>query len=523
MQDADSSLTGQVQALVARLAQLVARLPGAQPSDPAAPPSAISLEPPNEQFGQLLRLAEQRALSAEAQLVKLQRRIENETRQNQDSAQELNRLAFQDPLTGLANANLMLEHVEKALRGISARQRLLVLVVDLDHFSVVNQMLGHEHGDELLIRVSERLHALASEFQGAVGRFAEDEFVLTLNVATGEAEARAGEFAQAVRSRLSPPFLLQGQKVPLTVSQGGALASGMESSGRDLLQQARTALAHAKRSGRNQYHLYNPEFERQLRRESTLEFQLGYALEEGELFLCYQPIIWQDELTDGAVQGRLIGVEALLRWRHRTEGVLCAKDFLESAERSGRMVAIGRQMFEKACADFARWRAAGADLYLNFNLSARELLEPDIATAMSETVDRFELPRERVTFEFSETTPMIDRGLAYERLMALRSKGFVLAIDHFGAGVSTLRRLSTVQFIKLSPRLLEGDRYLVDKALSLARGLGLLTVGAGVETAEAARFLLARGCPTVQGFYFSQPLDAEGVLELYRSQPSWKL
>lgn len=482
-----------------------------------------TLGPPRDQLSQLLRDAEQRASRAEVQVVKLQRRLESESRQSQVSAQELNRLAFQDPLTGLANTNLLLEHLEKSIKGLSARRQLLVIVVDLDHFSVINQMLGHEHGDDLLIRISERLHGLMSELGGAVGRLSEDEFALILTVAAEGAQDKATDLARSVRNRLDAPFLLQGQRIPLTASQGGTLGTGTGDSGRELLQRAQTALIHAKRNGRNQFHLYNPEFEQHLRREATMEFQLGFAMEGEELFLEYLPIIWQDELPGGVVQGRLIGVEALLRWRHRTEGVLPAADFIEAAERSGRVVGIGQKMFEVACRDFGGWKENGADLYLNFNLSGRELLEPELASRMAEIADRHNAPRARLTFEFSENCATLDEEIIEGGLSALHSQGFSLALDHFGSGVSSLRRLSLVQFLKLSPRLLQGERELVDKALSIARGLGLVTVGVGAETAEAARFLVGQGCPSVQGFYFSRPLDAPGVLELYRSQPSWKI
>ena len=510
-------LVNELEGLVSQVTGVVGRL-----SESALPSTTVSA-PRREQLSQLLRASEQRATLAEAKLVKFQQRLERDAQQSQTNAQELNRLAFQDPLTGLANANLLTEHLEKSVSSLSARQRILIIVVDVDHFSVVNQMLGHEHGDELLVRVSERLHGLMNDTHGAVGRLSEDEFALILTLPLEGAADKARELGQTIRSSFSTPFMLQGQKIPLTVSQGGCLGEGGDSTGRELLQKAQTALVHAKRNGRNQFHLYSPDFERRLRRDSTIEFQLGFALDEDELYLEYLPIIWQDELPGGVVRGRLIGVEALLRWRHRTEGVLTASDFIEAAERAGRMVAIGERMFETACRDFASWKNAGADLYLNFNLSGRELLEPEWAARACTIAQRYSVPHDRLTFEFSETTASLDEAMVEDSLLELRKKGFSLALDHFGSGVSSLRRLSHLQFLKLSPSLLQGDRGLVPKALSIAGGLGLVTVGVGVETAEEARFLLRQGCPSVQGFYFSRPLDAKGVMELYRSQPSWKV
>lgn len=482
--------------------------------------AVVSHEPSEEMQRRLLQV-EQRAIQAEAMVVKLRQRLEKDTRQSEASAQELNRLAFQDSLTGLANANLILEHLNKSIAGLVTSRQLLVVVVDLDHFSTVNQMLGHEHGDDLLIRVSERLLGLVSEHGGAVGRLSEDEFALTLSVTTAQATEKAIAFAEEVRACINAPFMLQGQRIPLTVSQGGALAQGEGDSGKEILHRAQTALAHAKKNGRNQFHLYNPEFERQLRRSATMEFQLGFALEGDELFLEYLPVVWLDELPGGGVQGRLLGVEALLRWRHRGEGVIPATDFIEAAERSGRVVAIGRQMFEVACRDFAQWRQAGADLFLYFNLSGRELLEPEVALVMAEIADRYKIPRDRVTFEVSENCPTLDAGIIEAGLEALSKEGFTLALDGFGSGAFSLRRLSQVQFLKLSRQLLQGDVTLIDKALSLARGLGLVTIGVGAETAEQVQFLVSKGCLGVQGFYFSQPLEAGEISRLHRSKPGW--
>ncbi len=503
------TLGTQVQTVASRLAHASGNL--------ELPSNSTTLQ----QLHQLRHSAESRANRAEAQVVRLQRSLEKETQQSHTSAQELQRLAYQDALTGLANANLLAQHVEGLLAHLEPGLGLLVMLVDVDHFSVLNQMLGHEQGDQMLIRIAERLQEMMNEQGGAAGRPSEDEFALILTVPLAEAEQRAAQMGQAVRQRLGAPFLLQGQQLTLTVSQGACYAT--QGPGSTLLHRARVALTDAKSRGRNQLRLFSPDFERQQRRESTLEFQLGFALESGELFFEYLPIIWLDSEPGGSVKGRLIGVEALLRWNHRSEGVLPAAQFLAAAERSGRIVAIGERMLEAACAQVARWRKEGADLYLNFNLSGRELLVPGLAARAAEVADREGVARERLTFEFCENYASLDEEMIDRTVSELRLAGFPLALDSFGAGVSSLRRLSEVQFLKLSPRLLQDDPALVGKALAIAGGLGLVTVGVGVENGDQARWLVQQGCPSVQGFFFSPPLDPDGVLELYRSKPRWTL
>lgn len=472
---------------------------------------------------ELYQAAEQRANTAEAQVSRLKRELAALQGETSLSQQELQRLAYQDPLTGLANANLIEEHLRKLLGCKTSRQQLLLLLIDLDHFSTINHTLGQELGDELLVRVGERLLELPGN-DTAVGRLAEDEFALVLTLPTlSDVNNHALSMCQKVRELLTRPFVVQGQNITLTVSQGGVSCQGPDISARELLDHARIALVRAKRSGRDQTCLYSSDLERNVRRNATLEFQLKYALENDELFFEYLPILWLDKSASSSVSGRLIGVEALLRWRHRVEGVLEPQDFLQAAERSGQIVAIGEKMLKQACLQQRAWHRQGLDLFLNINLSGRQLLATNIAEVAAQECDQIGVPRERLTFEFSEFLSSFEEIQIEETISKLRSAGFSLAMDNFGDTSCSLRLLSQVQFLKLSPRLVRTNPELCRKALSIAASLGLIAVAVGVETARTAQFMIDNGCPTVQGFFFSRPLDADGVQRLSASSLTWAL
>lgn len=469
------------------------------------------------------REAERRANVAEVRVAKLTRELEQTRQATSASARDMQRLAYQDPLTGLANAHLLLELTDKILGSTSGKRQVLVIIVDVDRFCVLNQMLGHDLADDLLIRVGERLLGL-SDAQAALGRVSEDEFALVVSdLPAAEGNNRALALGRKVRQQLSRPFLVQGQEISLTVSQGAALCAGQSGSARELFAQARTALAYAKEQGRDQMHIYNPELDRRLRRDANLEFQLRYALENDEFFLEYLPTIWLENAANGQVEGRLIGVEALLRWRHRSEGVLVPADFLLAAERSGQIVPIGDKMIAQVCRHFQSWQNEGANLFVNINLSARQLLASDFVEKTIREVDQAGVPRDRLTFEFHESFSQLNDQHIDQNLTALQAAGFTLALNDFGEGLTSLQRLQQVQFLKLSPSLVQGCPQLCRQALVIAAGLGKVAVGVGVETAETARFLVENGCLTVQGFYFSKPVEPSEVLTMYRSKNTWKL
>lgn len=468
------------------------------------------------------REAEARANQAEIQLSRLRSEINSVRERADSSVKVVQKLAYQDTLTGLANLHLLEQHLD-VLTASSDRQ-VVILIVDIDRFAVINQVLGHDLGDQLLVRVGEKIGQLAGP-EAAVGRMGEDEFVVILKLPSNtSADNLVQSLFAEIRRRLSEPFLVQGQKIELTVSAGACVFPNLASSSKELFQRARIALYHAKDQGRDQFHLYSSELLARQRRDSGLEFQLKYALDAGELFLEYLPLIWLERAKGSrSLVGTLLGAEALVRWRHRVEGVLGPGDFLPIAERTGQIVAIGEWILKEVCRQYGVWKTQGADLFVNVNLSGRQLLAPDLAEKVCQAADVAEVPRDRLTLEFHENFGQLNQERIDRTLLELQNAGFSLALDNFGEGASSLDRLNQVRFLKLSPRLVQNSPELCYKAITIAGGLDLIAVGVGVETAEMARYLMDCGCPTVQGFYFSKPLSPNAILELYHSKPSWKL
>ena len=462
------------------------------------------------------RAAEKRANAAEAQVARLQRELEQARRVTSQSARDAQRLAYQDPLTGLGNAHLLLELTDKLLQKSSADREVLVIIIDIDRFSVLNQTLGHDLADDLLVRLGERLLEQWGE-TAALGRLSEDEFVLVVSdIPSSEATLRAHGVGEAVRRKMARPYPLQGQEIALTVSQGGTLGNHLATA-RRLFQQARTALTYAKTQGRDQFQIYSPELESHLRRDASLEFQLRYALESDELFLEYLPTVWLDPADKGRMEGRVIAVEACPRWRHRTEGVLGLEEFLAAAERSGQIVSLGDKVLEMVCADLQSWRQSGVDIYVHIRLSARQLLSANLLERVLQRVDQAGIARERLTFEFDDRLGNLDQDQVEQNLVLLQRAGFTLALGNFGDGALSLRHLRQVSFLKLSPRLAHDCPELCREALVIAAGLAKVAVGVGVDSRDAASFLLDHGCPAVQGKAFLGPVEPSEVPRLAQS------
>ena len=469
------------------------------------------------------KLSEKRANEAEVRLAKLLREIDLIKNKASASVRDIQQLAFQDELTGLANRHLISQHLDNLAKASSLDNQSLVLLVDIDHFQTVNGVFGHDRGDEILVRVGERLSQLAGD-EAAVGRLGEDEFILVVSgVPLKEMEHRARQLAESINQILQTPFQVQGQKLELTVSQGASFMPESASGSRQVIQQARTALSKAKSQGRNLFRIYNADLRQRIQRDATLELQMKYALEADELFLEYLPFVHFERGAGNKFQGHLVGVEALLRWRHRVEGILQPEQFLPIAERTGHIVPIGEHMIKQVFQQSRLWREAGADLSVAINLSGRQLLDSRLADQVRKEAEAAQVAPERITLEFQEEFELLNEELIDRTLLKLRQSGFGLALDRFGEGGYTLQRLCRAQYLKLSPQLVQGDRELCRRAVEMAGALGLFCVGVGVEDAATARFLMENGCPTMQGYHFSEPLEARAVTELCRAPGMWTL
>jgi diguanylate cyclase (GGDEF)-like protein/PAS domain S-box-containing protein len=420
--------------------------------------------------------------------------------------------AAHDPLTGLPNRTLLLDHLDATLaRGERAGTHTAVLFVDLDRFKLVNDAMGHIAGDELLVHFTRRLNSALRESDMA-GRTGGDEFVIVCAdlEQPDEAEAIAGRVADV----LGDPFTVQGRTVFVTASIGIALAEAGADAG-DVLRSADAAAYRAKDRGRNRYEVFDDALRAATTAALELETDLHRALERHQLFLRYQPVV---ELGSG----RLLGAEALVRWQHPERGLLTPDQFLPAAEASGLVVAIGREMLDLATGALAAVPASSLPT-MNVNISPRELAQRDLVDRIREVLGENDVDARRLCIEITENAVLDELDTAIETLDAIRNLGVRLAIDDFGTGYSSLsylRRLpvDTVKIDRTFTTELNTDHNdvtIVAGIIGLARGLGLQVVAEGVETERQAEILIELGCTQAQGYLYSPPVALDDLLRLY--------
>ncbi len=426
------------------------------------------------------------------------------------------RAARSDQLTGLANRAVFMESVQHAI-ALAGRggKRFAVLYLDLDQFKDVNDTLGHAAGDELLRAVAERLRT-GTRVTDVVARFGGDEFAVMADI--GDAND-AAFLADKLIDVLNQPFLVQGNDVRGAVSIGISLFAPEDLDAEAILSRADLALYRAKSEGRGGYRFFTSAMDSEVRARVTVTSELRTAISEGQLFLMYQP---QVEIATG----RITGVEALVRWRHPTRGVLGPGVFIPASERSGLIAALGHWVLGEACRQAKAWLDAGiAPDVTAVNLSAVQFkrsveLEEDIATILAETG----LPAEKLELELTETVLMAASREHIDVLDRLRLTGVKLAIDDFGVGYSSLDYLRRfpVDRIKIAQNFVEhianvsGSAAIVRATIGLAQELSIKVIAEGVETSDQLELLKAWGCREAQGFYFARPLLPEDLAPLLR-------
>ncbi|HEX2040332.1 MAG TPA: EAL domain-containing protein [Acidimicrobiales bacterium] len=425
----------------------------------------------------------------------------------EDMAHELRRQAFRDPLTGLANRVLFTERLTEALRSRrSENESLAVLLVDLDAFKQVNDSMGHEAGDELLLEVAARL-ASAVRPGDIVARPGGDEFAVLLDPVDADSALRV---AGRVVERLRQPHTLRARTVRPVASVGVALADAPLDA-EALMRQADVAMYAAKSAGGDRWEAYAVERHRTVLDRQRLEMELRDVAERGELVLHYQPIF---ELATR----RLVGCEALLRWQHPERGLLYPGAFIEAAEESGAIVPMGLFVLEEACHQVMRWvDALPTPIHVSVNLSRRQLHDTDVVESVESVLRKTGVRRDLVTLELTETALMEDTGTMSGLLERLKALGVGLSMDDFGTGYSSLsdlRRLP-VDIIKVDRVFVDGiarehaEWSLTVAILQLASTLGKRTLAEGIETAPQLAHLRALGCEMGQGFLLARPMPVE--------------
>ncbi len=421
-------------------------------------------------------------------------------------------LAEHDALTGLPN-RVQLDRKLGRLLEAAGRERKSVTVAfaDLDNFKLVNDNLGHAAGDELLTIVAQRISAHVGN-SGIVSRIGGDEFVVVLEEAAGPAYERL----TAILADISKPLTIGGVEIRTTCSMGVACATAHGGTVSELFVNADMALYRAKESGRNAIQMFTQAMAEHARNKLIRIEELRRAVERDEFVLHYQP---QKDIPSGKV----IGVEALVRWQHPTEGLLPPGVFISLAEETGLIVPIGEIVLRKACKQARTWQERGLPaLRIAVNVSARQFLEGSLTHQVASALHSASLDPEWLELELTESLIMQDVEAAIERMYELKQLGVSLAIDDFGTGysnLSTLRRfpLSRLKidrsFIADIPEK-PGDMAITSAIISLGRMLALEVVAEGVETEGQVNFLEGAGCELFQGYLFAGPLPAPEIEEL---------
>ncbi|MEU9453749.1 EAL domain-containing protein [Streptomyces sp. NPDC048277] len=445
----------------------------------------------------------------------------------------LRHLQMHDPVTRLPNRALFFERLSGALEAESYEQsgtgRIGLCYLDLDGFKAVNDTLGHRVGDRLLAAVAERLTRIADEAGFAragaplVARLGGDEFALLVEDSTGTEQL--ADLAESALAALQAPFDLAGQRLSLSASIGVVERHAAGTTATGLMQAADTTLYWAKADGKSRWTLFDPERNAHRMTRQALSSSLRPAIERGEFVLEYQPLV-------GMGDGRLNGVEALVRWHHPQFGTLTPNRFIALAEEDGSIVQLGRWALTTACRQARRWQLdhpGEPPIFVSVNVAVRQVWDSDLVADVAETLAETGLAPHLLQLELTESAVMGSAGRPLQALQALSDMGVRIAIDDFGTGYSNLAYLSRlpVSVLKLDGSFVRGFQYddpgdrpnpadevVVEAMIQLAHRLGLTVTAECVETSAQASRLRHIGCDTGQGWLYSRPVTPDRISEL---------
>ncbi|MES2296955.1 MAG: EAL domain-containing protein [Pseudomonadota bacterium] len=432
---------------------------------------------------------------------------------------ELRYLAGHDALTGLANRTMLLDRLAQAIVYASRAGKVVaVLLIDLDRFKNINDSLGHDAGDQVIVETGRRLLACVRDGD-TVARLGGDEFVVVL--ADVAREDDIGAIVQAILAALGAPMDTRGQELVPAGSIGVSIFPKDGADGQALLSNADAAMYRAKNSGRGGFQFYQSDMNARTLERLKLEGGLRHAIERAEFIVHYQP---QVDIATGAV----LGVEALLRWQPPGRALLFPAEFISIAEETGLIVPIGEWVLHSACAARQAWQRAGAaDLKVAVNLSARQFHQQALEVMVARVLAQTGCPPACLELEITESVVMEHPEAAIATLRALSDMGVKLSIDDFGTGYSSLNYLKRfpIHTLKIDRSFVTDisrdadDAAIATAVIALAHSMKLTVVAEGVETLEQLEFLRAHGCDQMQGYYFSKPLPDPELLALLARRP----
>ena len=439
--------------------------------------------------------------------------------------EQIRHLAFFDPLTRLPNRRMLLDRLNQAMvNSRRTAQTGALLFIDLDHFKMVNDTLGHDKGDGLLEQVAHRLTESVREGD-TVARQGGDEFVVMLeNLGPDRTEAatRADLIGQKILQRVSRPYHVAGHEIVSSCSVGVALFQGQTDTPEELMKRADTAMYQAKEAGRHTVRFFDPEMHGAMLKRVAMEAAMRDSLRDGRFVLFYQG------QTDS--QGRLRGTEALLRWQHPTLGLIPPAQFIPIAEDTGLILPLGRWVLQTACEQLTRWaqQPDWQHVSVSVNVSGRQMRQANFVQEVLEVLAQTGAPPERLKLEITESLLLVNKEDTIAKMDALKARGVGFSLDDFGTGYSSLAYLKRLPLDQLKidrsfVRELPGesrDAAIVQSIVALASSLGLTTIAEGVETGLQKAHLERLGCHNFQGFLFGLPAPVE-QLSLNPVQADW--
>ncbi len=434
----------------------------------------------------------------------------NDITLSKENEERIKKLAFFDALTGLANRRLLQDHLKQA-RALSTRSKeyFALLYIDLDHFKTLNDTLGHDIGDELLIQVAQRLSTCVRE-SDTVSRTGGDEFVILLEEIGGEqsiATNHVQEVAEKVLATIHVPYLLKGNEYIISASIGISLFSDHQESVEEMMVRADLAMYQAKSTGRNGIRFFDPSMQEAMHQRSQMEAELRSALTNSEFVLFYQPKF--------SYKNEIVGYEALIRWQHPQKGLLTPFEFIKTAEECGLIIEIGAWVLNEACLQLKSWQQNPETKHLTIavHISEVQLRRDNFVETVTQTVAEVQCDASKLELEITESILMQETQVSVEKMNRLKLLGITFALDDFGTGYSSLNYLKNlpITWVKIDKSFVfdmlkdPENEAIVKAILALSKALGLQAIAEGVETEAQRDCLIELGCAVLQGYLFIEP------------------